>query len=30
MPAAWSEAAQMAALLAYPWQAALQGVSARQ
>lgn len=29
MPAAWSEAAQMAALLAYPWQAALQGVSTR-
>jgi hypothetical protein len=29
MPDAWSEAAQMAALLAYPWQAALQGVSTR-
>lgn len=29
MPAAWPEAAQMAALLAYPWQAALQGVSTR-
>ena len=29
MPAAWPEVAQMAALLAYPWQAALQGVSTR-
>lgn len=28
-PAAWPEAATMAALLAYPWQAALDGVAAR-